>query len=39
MLRRMSLWHGLATFFVMTQLAGAGQSDGPPAEGSLRARI
>ena len=39
MLRRISLWHGLTTFFVMTQLAGARQSDGPPAEGSLRARI
>jgi alpha-beta hydrolase superfamily lysophospholipase len=39
MLRRISLWHGLTTFFVMTQLAGARQSDGPPAESSLRARI
>ena len=39
MLRRISLWHGLTTFFVMTQLAGARQSDGLPAEGSLRARI
>lgn len=39
MLRRISLWHGLTTFFVMTQLAGARQTDGPPPEGSLRARI
>jgi predicted esterase len=39
MLRRISLWHGLTTFFVMTQVAGARQNDGPPAEGSLRARI
>ncbi len=39
MLRRISLWHGLTTFFVTTQLAGARQTDGPPAEGSLRARI
>jgi acetyl esterase/lipase len=39
MLRRLSLWHGLTTFFVMTQLAGARQTDGPPPEGSLRARI
>jgi predicted esterase len=39
MLRRLSLWHGLTTFFVMTQLAGARQLDGPPAEGSLRALI
>jgi dienelactone hydrolase len=39
MLRRCSLWHGLTTYFVMTQLAGARQYDGPPSEGSLRARI
>jgi predicted esterase len=39
MLRRISLWHGLTTFFVMTQLAGLGQHDGPPPEISLRARI
>ncbi len=39
MLRRISLWHGLTTFFVMSQLAGARQTDGPPAAGSLRALI
>ena len=39
MLRRLSLWHGLTTFFVMTQLAGTGQTDGPSPESSLRARI
>ena len=39
MLRRISLWHGLTTFFVMTQLAGARQVDGPTAQGSLRALI
>lgn len=39
MLRRISLWHGLTTFFVMSQLAVAGQHDGPPPETSLRARI
>ena len=42
MLRRISLWHGLTTFFVMGELAGSpglGQTDGPPPEDSLRARI
>jgi pimeloyl-ACP methyl ester carboxylesterase len=39
MLRRISLWHGLTTFFVMTQLAALGQRDGPPPEISLKARI
>jgi dienelactone hydrolase len=39
MLRRSSLWHGLTTYFVMTQLAGVDQHDGPPPEASLRARI
>lgn len=39
MLRRISLWHGLTTYFVMTQLAGYGKPDGPPSEDSLRARI
>jgi dienelactone hydrolase len=39
MLRRLSLWHGLTTFFVVTQLAGAQQKDGPPATSSLQARI
>lgn len=39
MLRRVSLWHGLTTYFVMTQLAAAAQHDGPPPEMSLRARI
>jgi dienelactone hydrolase len=39
MLRRISLWHGLTTYFVMTQMAAATQHDGPPAESSLRARI
>jgi predicted esterase len=42
MLRRISLWHGLTTFFVMGELAGLsalGQADGPPPEGSLRTRI
>ncbi len=39
MLRRPSLWHGLTTYFVMSHLAGNGQYDGPPAEGSLRAQI
>lgn len=39
MLRRISLWHGLTTFFVMTQLAGVRQHGGPPAEAGLRSRI
>jgi alpha-beta hydrolase superfamily lysophospholipase len=39
MLRRISLWHGLATYFVMSHLAAVGQHDGPPPESSLRARI
>jgi pimeloyl-ACP methyl ester carboxylesterase len=39
MLRRISLWHGLTTYFVMTHLAAANQHDGPPPETSLRARI
>jgi alpha-beta hydrolase superfamily lysophospholipase len=39
MLRRISLWHGLTTYFVMSHLAAAGQRDGPPPETSLRARI
>jgi predicted esterase len=39
MLRRISLWHGLTTFFVMGELANARQLDGPPPEGSLRTRI
>ena len=39
MLRRISLWHGLTTFFVMNELAHLGQADGPPPEGSLRTRI
>jgi dienelactone hydrolase len=39
MLRRISLWHGLTTFFVMGELAALGQADGPPPEESLRTRI
>ena len=39
MLRRISLWHGLTTFFVMGELARLGQTDGPPPEDSLRTRI
>ncbi len=39
MLRRVSLWHGLTTFFVMDEVAKAAQRDGPPPEGSLRTRI
>ena len=39
MLRRYSLWQGLATSFVMKALTGSGVHDGPPPEESLRARI
>jgi dienelactone hydrolase len=39
MLRRVALWHGLTTYFVMSQLAAAAQHDGPPPETSLRSRI
>jgi dienelactone hydrolase len=39
MLRRVSLWHGLTTFFVMNELAVMGQADGPPPEASLRTPI
>lgn len=39
MLRRYSLWQGLATSFVMSALTGTGGPDGPPPEASLRARI
>jgi dienelactone hydrolase len=39
MLRRVSLWHGLTTFFVMSQLAKSEQHDGPPPESGLRSRL
>jgi pimeloyl-ACP methyl ester carboxylesterase len=39
MLRRISLWQGLTTFFVMSQLAAISQHDGPPPEAFLRSRI
>ena len=39
MLRRAALWHGLTTYFVMSQFAAAEQHDGPPPETFLRSRI
>jgi dienelactone hydrolase len=39
MLRRVSLWHGLTTYFVMSQLSASNQKDGPPPEALLRSRI
>jgi hypothetical protein len=39
MLRRASLWHGLTTYFVVSQLAAVGRHDGPPPESNLRALV